>query len=238
MSPFNYFTFDGKSSRDFGIYISGDGVFNAPERDMSAVSVPGRSGDLYYDNKRFKNVKLKYSAGIVKDFDTSMTDFRGFMLSRSGYCRLEDTYHPDEFREAIFLGPIDVTPSVLKAGKFDVLFNCKPQRFLKSGETPIGITEKTTIRNQTYYSAKPFLRIYGYGTLEIGNNTITVASASEAPYIDIDCETMNAYYGDSNLNSKISVNSEDFPALAPGETVITPASTISRVELIPRWWTV
>ena len=30
----HYLTFDGKNSRDFGVWISGGGTFNAPARDL------------------------------------------------------------------------------------------------------------------------------------------------------------------------------------------------------------
>ena len=52
------FTFAGRSSKDFGIYLSGSGVFNAPERDVETISIPGRSGDLILDNGRFKNISV------------------------------------------------------------------------------------------------------------------------------------------------------------------------------------
>ena len=51
----NYFTFDGKTSTDFGMYISGSGTYNAPERDVTTYNIPGRNGDLIVDNGRFLN---------------------------------------------------------------------------------------------------------------------------------------------------------------------------------------
>jgi phage-related protein len=42
----NYFVFDYNDSRDFGVYISGQGTFNAPGREYENIAVPGRDGDL------------------------------------------------------------------------------------------------------------------------------------------------------------------------------------------------
>ena len=44
MRPLNHVIVDGKSLSDFGVYVSGDGTFNAPERDYAVTEVPGRSG--------------------------------------------------------------------------------------------------------------------------------------------------------------------------------------------------
>ena len=52
----NAFQFNGRSSSEFGVYISGGGTYNAPERDVEFMAMPGRSGDLLIDNGRFKNI--------------------------------------------------------------------------------------------------------------------------------------------------------------------------------------
>ena len=48
--PYNYITYSGKSSADYGVWVSGGGTFDAPSRDVQTVSVPGRNGDLTFDN--------------------------------------------------------------------------------------------------------------------------------------------------------------------------------------------
>ena len=39
----NSLMFGGVSSADYGIFISGEGVFNSPTRAVEMVSVPGRT---------------------------------------------------------------------------------------------------------------------------------------------------------------------------------------------------
>jgi phage-related protein len=237
LRPFNYFVFDGKSSLDFGVRISGDGVYDAPKRDYEIQSVPGRSGDLVFDNNRYENVSLTYPAGIVKNFRNNVAALRSFLLTRTGYKRLEDTYHPDEYRLALFEGPLDVKETGNIAGKFDITFNCKPQRYLKSGERTYTFTAAGEIRNRTLFPAKPLVRIYGNGTAGIGSKTIEV-SGNSYPYVEVDCETMDAFYGANNCNSMISLTSGDFPELVPGDNGITLGKGITKIELIPRWWIV
>lgn len=131
----NWFTYGGKSSKDFGVYISGSGTFNAPERDQSSVSVVGRNGDLTIDNGRYKNTVLTYPAFIYDNFDANVSAFRNFLLKATSYKRLEDTYHPEEYRLAKYSDGFEAdVVATLRGGEFNLLFDCCPQRFLKDGE--------------------------------------------------------------------------------------------------------
>ncbi len=137
--------FDGQSSGDYGVYITGEAVFNAPVRDVEMVEIPGRNGTLALDKGRFENIEVSYPAGIFadneRDFAEAVSSFRNFLCSRSGYCRLEDDYNPDEYRMAVYKSGLEVDPRKLMAGEFDLVFDCKPQRWLKSGEDPVTIGE-------------------------------------------------------------------------------------------------
>lgn len=137
--------FDGESSRDYGIYITGQAVYNAPERDVEMINIPGRNGSFALDKGRFQNIEVTYPAGIFADneadFAQGISDFRNFLCSRNGYVRLTDDYNPDEYRMAVYKSGLDVSPAQLKAGEFQLVFDCKPQRYLTSGEEPITIGE-------------------------------------------------------------------------------------------------
>lgn len=37
----NYFTYAGKMSTDFGVWISGESTYQSPEKDIESVVVPG-----------------------------------------------------------------------------------------------------------------------------------------------------------------------------------------------------
>lgn len=246
--PDNYFTFGGVSSEDYYTWISGVGTYDAPERDVTTVSIPGRSGDLLMDNGRFKNMKLTYPCFMPRDFnDTWWDTFKGWLLSDTNYKRLEDTYNPEYYRMAYCTGPIKPsTGPGNRSGAFDVVFNCKPQKWLKSGEIMTTYTATANIYNPTNYPAKPLLRLKGTGTvaIEFGplgdktNNSIVVNSQPDNnPYIDVDCEMQDAYHGSNgNRNSCITV-SDDFPYFAPGwnELQITG---LTSVRVTPRWWTI
>ena len=175
---FKSLTFDGESSRDYGVYISGSGVYNSPERDVEMITIPYRNGAFVQDNGRFNNIEITYPAGVYadteEDFAEAVSNFRNFLSSKVGYCRLEDEYNPDEYRLAVYKSGLEVTPKMLKAGEFNIVFECKPQRFLKSGEVR---TEKTsssfTLTNPTLFESKPLLELYGTGSATVNGSKIT-----------------------------------------------------------------
>ena len=177
-SLFKGFVFDGEDSRDYGVYISGDAVFNAPERDVEMIEIPGRNGAFALDKGRFSNIEVTYPAGLFgateADFAAGINALRNALASRKGYCRLEDDYNPNEYRMAVYKSGLDVTPAMLKAGEFDIVFECKPQRFRIDGDQPVKMTDGGVIDNPTLFEARPLLQVYGYGDIGVNGETITI----------------------------------------------------------------
>lgn len=228
--------FDKKPLTEYGLYISGGGTFNAPQRDVESLEMPGRNGELTIDKGRYLNIDVEYPAFICRDFSDNLQSLRNWLLTRSGYKVLQDTYHPDEYRLARYLSGLEVTPSQsLREGEFSLVFNCKPQRFLRRGDQAITFTASGVIKNPTLTIAKPMVRVYGTGTITI--NGISIQITTNASYTDIDCETENAYRGSTNLNGNIALNANhDFWSLSPGSNTVTLGTGITRVEIKPRWW--
>lgn len=231
----NWLTLDGKSSKDFGVYISGLNTFGAAERDQTKVEVVGRNGDLTIDNGRYRNVSVVYPAFIYDGFKENVAAFRNFLLSKKSYTRLEDTYHPDEYRLAKFAGSFNAeVVANLVAGEFDLTFDCYPQRFLKKGELESEFTSSGTILNDTDQTALPLVRVYGDGSVTINGTTITISGSDS--YTDIDCDIQEAYKDSLNVskNNTITLNDGKFFDLESGENVIS--FTASKVVIKPRWW--
>lgn len=138
-------TIDGESSRTYGVYITGKAVYNAPQREVEMISIAGRNGKFALDKGRFENIEVTYPAGIYaeteEDFAEAVSNFRNYLCSRDGYVRIEDEYNPNEYRMGVYKSGLEVTPKLLKAGEFDITFDCKPQRWLTSGETAVTIGE-------------------------------------------------------------------------------------------------
>lgn len=244
----NYFTLGGVDSRTFGLYISGRGTFDSPTRELNMLNIPGRNGDLISGVTRLENTTVTYPAFICRNFEANMAALRAFLLSDGGYRRLIDTYHPNEYRMAAFRGPLTANVNYRNnAAQFDLTFEVKPQRFLLSGDVATTYMGDPTINNPTPFTARPLIRVYGAGQLVFYNNSsgtydqacrLRVSGSFE--YIDIDCETRDAYIGNQNVNSYVGVESADydFPSLAPGRNTIYKYSGITKFDITPRWWTV
>ena len=139
MREFGTLTFAGTDLTQYGITISGDATYNAPERDIQKFEVPGRNGDLIVDNGRFKNIIVKYYANIEENFPSVSKSLREFLMAHQGYYKLSDSYHPNEYRIAQYVGPMDFDEigQMNEWGQIVLEFDCKPQRFLTSGDTPV-----------------------------------------------------------------------------------------------------
>ena len=211
--------FDGEDSRDYGVYITGQAVYNAPERDVEMISIPGRNGSFALDKGRFQNIEVTYPAGIFADteadFAEAISDFRNFLCSRKGYVRLTDEYNPDEFRMAVYKSGLEVEPAQLKAGEFNIVFDCNPQRFLISGEQTIEVANGQTITNPTRFESSPMLEVEGYGIIGfngyeielddafIGEITLANSTAFSAKNKTISLDTALLNNGDTITVSEI-----------------------------------
>lgn len=246
MAIFNTFQFDGENSKDYGVYISGEAVYNAPERVVDMIAIPGKNGALAIDQGRFENIEVTYPAGAFSadqpDFAAKIAALRNALASRYSYKRLEDTYNPDEFRLALYKSGLEVEAVAYhQAGEFDITFDCKPQRWLKSGEEEQTFTSTSTIENPTAFSSRPLLVVTGAGILTVGTNTMTIVDGSGAnQVIYIDCESQEAWEivgaGKISRNDYIQNAGELFPELAPGENSVILGTGITSVAITPRWW--
>ena len=179
------FTFDGVNSLDYNIGITGSAVYNAPTRDVEMISIPGRDGAYALDHGRFNNIEITYPSGMGDNDQTNfaqrVSDLRNQLASRVGYKRLEDEYNPDEYRMAIYKSGLEVSPvQYSRAGQFDIIFDCKPQRFLKSGESAVSKANNSTITNPTLFDAHPLLQFRSNGsdgTINLGEQEINVLNS-------------------------------------------------------------
>lgn len=137
MPNINSLTYNGTKSTDLGVYVTGSGSFDAAEFDVDKYEIPGRNGDLILSNNRYKNVEITYPAFIPKAFMDKVQNVRNWLRSSKVYARLEDTYDMDHYRLGIPTGVQSFSPENRNDGaNFEITFDCKPQRFLKVGETP------------------------------------------------------------------------------------------------------
>lgn len=270
MGLLNYITFDGIKTSDYGVFISGEGTFNAPERRGELVNIPGRNGALFLDEGGFENIEVEYRSfiGSIYDgvFKQRLQALRMELKSRVSYVRLTDTYHPDEFRLALYKAGLEVEPHFLnRSGEFTLIFNCKPQRFLTEGEIPQIFSASGQITNPTTFEAAPLIKVTGDGIVAIGPYRFTVSGNTGAIWIDsenmevyrpggeidiledendieivdslnIPIDVANGLNDIQQMNSYISFTDSLMPMIPPGVVNIGMTNTITELEIIPRWY--
>lgn len=236
LTGFKAFTFDGEVSTDYGVAILGEGVFNAPERDVEMITIPGRSGQFALDNGRFENIEVTYPANLIAnsavDFADALSDFRNMLCSKKGYVRLQDDYHPNEYRMAVYKEGLEVNEKVLRAGEFKITFDCKPQRWLTSGETKQTIANSgDTLTNPTLFESSPLLEIEGVGDIEFNGYTVSIVSSEIGDLSLTYTDTGNSYIldGVNQLNTGDSIAVSGFKVIT--RRLYRPASS-SRIHSV------
>ena len=270
MGLLNKVIFDDVDSSDYDVFISGDGVYNAPARRGEMITIPGRNGTLFMEENAFENIEVRYPAFIGTDdeteFRTKLRNYRSALSAKKTYERITDTYHPDEFRLGAFHSGIETDPELYTtAGEFTLIFDCKPQRFLTSGEIPRTYTAASnSIDNPTDFNALPLMKITGNGTITIGNYQVDVSGNVGSFWLD--CELMEAYipadevqdwtdeYGDiitdehgfylqfangyvypASVLQYVVFANHEFPQIVPGNQAVD-LDGITELVMYPRWW--
>lgn len=232
LTGFKALQFDGETSTDYGVQILGEGVFNAPKREVQMIGIPGRSGTFALDKGRFENIDVKYPAHLIADstadFAEAISDFRNMLCSRRGYCRLTDDYHPDEYRMAVYKSGLTVTEDVLRAGKFDITFDCKPQRWLTSGEDAITVSDGDTLTNPTLFESSPLLEVEGYGTIGFNGYGIEIDDVQIGDVVLMNAGASSVHFPAGTYES--FNGNEAF--LNEGDTITVPSITVTVTETV------
>ena len=232
----NFFVYDGKNSQDLGLLISGEKTYNSPSRDVTTVSIPGRSGDLIIDNRRYNNVEISYTVSFRKDVPEKTRALKAWLLSNAGYRRLEDTYQPEYFRLAAISNATAFEISINRYGTAELIFKCNPFLFSKGGEQTVSIPASGgRIYNPEYFESQPIITVYGNGNGVLSVNNINYNLSDIDGYVTINSDVGLVYKGTENKNS--TVNFIEFPTLQVGENIIDWTGGITKVEIIPRWCT-
>ena len=229
--------FNNKSSADCRIQVAHPPGYAYPERDYTITHIPGRNGDIIQDNGCYKNVERTYEVSFDvpnEDFATYANAVSAWLHSTTGYARLEDSYEPNYYRMATYQESNIFENLYNQAGTATIVFECKPQRFLKTGDNTIAIQNSLTIMNPTGFEAYPLFKVTGTsGVLTVNGNSITFSSIDD--FVMLDCELQDAYKENINKNSTISGT---FPVLKTGSNTISWTGDISSVTMKPRWWTI
>ena len=250
--------FGGVDSSEYGIYITGQAVFNAPKRAVELIDVPGRNGAIAQDQGYYENITVTYPAGTFakspEDFREKLSAFRNAIISQKGYQKLEDSYHPEEYRMGLYASGLEVDAVHMnQAGQFELEFNCKPQRWLSVGSLPIPVDSGDFLINPTPFDAGPLLEIEGYGDIAFNGYEISLADGDVGvvEIIPRDVEEYpgnqaKSYYMDTslfNVGDDITIPPVVFTFYMTSNTAmytgvsysVGSGSTVSPTVTVPNW---
>ena len=229
----------GKSSDDFRVIVEKYPSVTLAARKLDAQAVPGRNGDIIFPQAAFNNYVQSYEVYVSAEqlrLPAAMRGVAAWLCGPRGYQTLSDSYDIDTYREAYYAGPLDVDSILHRFGRATIEFNCKPQRFLRAGDTEIQMETGQVLNNPTPFAAKPLITVSGTGpgVLTVGSREVEIKSFLE-PTVILDCEAQNAYSPDG-ANRNGAVSAPEFPELE-GKMGIKWTGGITAVKIRPRWWT-
>ena len=229
------FYLDGIDANSVGIKLQSPVEFSEAIPVFESQTVPGRNGDLIFETGSYKNrVGSASCFCLQKDVETAISSAGRFLMCGKGYRRLETSDDPDHYWMARVKNSPQIAMRLRTLAPFEIKFDCKPQRFVKSGENAVVFTANGSISNQYGQVALPLITLYGQGTgiLKIGDCAIGIKELDGVLFLDSD--TQNAY--NDNGNQNMNINAKIFPTLPSGDTQIAFKGGIDRVEIVPRWW--
>lgn len=248
--------FNGASSEKYGILVENPPGYSYPQKDVETLHIPGRNGDMYIDNDSYNNVDREYNIAFgdeVTSYVQQANKVSRWLHSAKGYARLEDSYEPNYFRLAAYNEEGSLSNILQHAGRATIKFNCKPQRYLKTGDDlrKFDLRAGIALLNPTDYVSYPEIIIGRDGSmmdnweLRIRNDhfgyicRLTMLEIKSIRGLTIDSDIQDVYQGTNNYNDRVIIVEGGFPKLYPGTNIITSSITVSNTyaEVRPRWWT-
>ena len=229
------FYIDGVDARSVGIYLQKPIVFSGAVPIIEEQTIPGRNGTLVFETGSYENRSGNASCFCLQEnVDLAISSVGRFLMSKKGYRRLETSDDPNHYWMAFVKNSPQIEMRLRVVAPFEIEFDCKPQRFIKTGESAVTLTESGSIFNQYGQVALPLIKIYGSGSgsLTVGSCVVDIKELNDVLFLDSD--TQNAY--NNNGNQNMSINAPTFPTLPDGDTQIAFSGGIERVEIVPRWW--
>lgn len=243
------FSYDGRTLAEFGAVISDIPRYEIALRDFESVSVPGKSGDILLDHKRFKNIQKQYKIAHIPTFsdltdDEFMAAITAWLLPSGTYKEFRDSFNPGYFLRAVCTSVSSAMVELTGATTCTVTFNCEPFWRSDSGSVPVSLQDSSgTVtwyyHNPEAFSAEPVIKIEGNGDFQLtvtgGGQTslIQLTDVTDGIIIDKQAENVTTLTG-ADANGHIST--PFLPLLGTGDGMVRVSSTDSfTLTITPNW---
>ena len=242
-------TLDGVSAEDAGIMFLSSLNLSEPVPRVTVYSVPGRNGDVHIYDGSFKNRTATIDGCLYReDFVKSkFAAVNAWLFGTLGYRKLKTDDDPTHYLMARITNGPEIAAKARKVAPFRIKFDCKPQRYLTSGDLPISVTSYGIYFNSpSAFPSKPLLEINfnsktAKGSLlfngaEVSLDLLKVANYSKVFY-DSETEVTYVVQDDNIIHSYDGVifNGEN-ATIQPGANEVRFSGDITSLEIFPRWW--
>lgn len=245
------FKFGGRNLLDFCGRITQAPSHTVAERNCELVEIPGRSGNIYIDNKSYKNVDFDLSIcfmPFLSDLTARQLAYAviNWLAPLTGYQIYEDTYNPGYYTKAVLknIGEIKrELPTLLTA---TLSFSRLPYWYRIEGKNEIILpndNSEITLHNPEPFDAPP---IFIYRNQNASNASITLLINNvktilqpKLNYTEQRLDGLNLQYkGIKADGSEIFMGPELPQNLKPGENTISVKTISGSTEyfsIIPNW---
>lgn len=235
----NGFSFAGRHTSEFKMYVETYPSQMAPKRKRTTVSVPGRNGDLHFTEDAFENAIQTYKCYFhgCEPMPAVSHEIKRWLTGPVGYQDLTDGYDRNKIRRAVFVGPMDIENTLNRYGRCTITFSCMPQVYdLDSFRTETHDKPFEILASEEF-PALPLITVYGtgQGRLYVGTTLVDIKELDKE--LTLDSETQNAYriLNGTMINKNRTIIAPEFPILR-GKTRISWTGGITHIDIIKRGW--
>ena len=249
------FKFGGSALSEFYAFTTKRPPIEIAEYDGTRVSIPGKSGDEFLDNKRYKNVSMTREVGFVDrpgatpaDLERAFIDWLAYL---HGYQEFEDSDHPGMVTYAVLENFPEAQRELELIHKAKLKFSRVPFWYVKTGFEPLAVdmsaaTPTLSIENLYPVGSEPIIVfnttagspfVIGYSITAAGiQQNFEYLSVEGNITLTIDCEEYSAI---SNFSGGAAYKPYDVPeGFGVGQNVFqitAGADRISSIMITPRW---
>lgn len=229
------FNFRGHKTSDFGMIMSAVYKYNAPQRDVTVIEVPGRNGEIVIDNGRYKAVdwevdfRVNSSTGDVEKLLNNISNWLSAMYSPQ---KLLFDNEPEYQYLASINDKVTFSRINSKYATGSVTFRLQPIKYFIKDMTATKVINGDVFKNTGTIPAKPIIKIVGTGNgvFKFGKASLTLKNVTGGVVIDSELETIVTLDGEPAYRE---MTSYPFPNLQVGNNSIAIPAGFT-VEITPR----
>ena len=229
------FTFGGKDSfQDFGIYVASRPHIPSPERRVTYIDVPGMDSRLRRDEGTYGDITISVECSFLGDPVPKISAIKGWLLS-AGEADLTFSHILGRKYLAQVVNSIDFEIVLKITSHFVILFNCQPFQYA-TDNSPIMVSESMILTNPGTVKSLPIIKVTGSGAGDLTINGDSVSFSNIDGNVILNSEIQETYKDTgTELISKNSTKTGDYPMLLPGDNAISFSGGITSLEITPNW---